>query len=375
MDGGAARLPGIRAIVLSVNGAEHTLLVEPRTHLADALREQLNLTGTHLGCEQGVCGACTVLIDGVPQRSCIAYAVDCEGSRVTTVEGFDVDETMAALRESFAAHHGLQCGFCTPGMLITARDIVLRLGAVDEARIREELSGNLCRCTGYVGIVDAVAAVAAGRTPAPAVAAREPAPLAATPAPVAAALAPAAAPSAPAAGGGAMLEETVHLAALPDAAWAALSDLRRVAACLPGAQLDTVKGERVAGSVALALGPIRARFAGEGTVRLDPTTRSGRLRGTGREGASRAEGEASWTVAPGAAGGSDLTVRLSWRLTGPLAQFGRAALVQDLVRRIAQDFARNLDALVAGAPVPAAQPVGLFAMLWAVLRGWLSGRR
>ncbi|MBS0559003.1 MAG: SRPBCC family protein [Proteobacteria bacterium] len=375
MDGGAARLPGTRAIVLSVNGADHTLLVEPRTHLADALREQLNLTGTHLGCEQGVCGACTVLIDGVPQRSCIAYAVECEGSRVTTVEGFDADETMAALREAFAAHHALQCGFCTPGMLITARDIVLRLGAAEDARIREELSGNLCRCTGYVGIVDAVAAVAAGRTPAPAVAAREPAPLAAAPLPVAGASAPAAAPSAPMTGGGAMLEETVHLAAPPDAAWAALSDLRRVADCLPGAQIDTVDGERVAGSVALALGPIKARFAGEGTVHLDPATRSGRLRGAGREGASRAEGEASWTVAPGAAGGSDLTVRLSWRLTGPLAQFGRAALVQDLVRRIAQDFARNLDALVAGEPAPAARPLGLLAMLWALLRGWLSGRR
>ena len=145
MGGGAIPLPKERAVTLSVNGAEHTLLVEPRTHLADGLREQLNLTGTRLGCEQGVCGACTVLIDGVPQRSCIAYAVDCKGSRITTIEGFDVDETMATLREAFSAHHALQCGFCTPRMQITARDIVLRLGEVDEARVREELSGNLCR--------------------------------------------------------------------------------------------------------------------------------------------------------------------------------------------------------------------------------------
>src|SRR5215472_13222542 len=165
MDGGSAQLPTLRAVTLSVNGAKHTVLVEPRTHLADALREQLNLTGTHIGCEQGVCGACTVLIDGVPQRSCIAYGVDCEGSRITTIEGFDADETMATLREAFSAHHALQCGFCTPGMLITARDIVLRLGEVDEARVREELSGNLCRCTGYVGIVNAVCAVVAGRAP------------------------------------------------------------------------------------------------------------------------------------------------------------------------------------------------------------------
>src|SRR6201986_4242652 len=130
-------------VTLSVNGGEHTLLVEPRMHLADALREQLNLTGTHLGCEQGVCGACTVSIDGVPQRSCIAYAVDCDGSDVRTIEGFDDDAVVAEWREAFSVHHGLQCGFCTPGMLITARDIVGRLGESDETRIREELSGNL----------------------------------------------------------------------------------------------------------------------------------------------------------------------------------------------------------------------------------------
>src|SRR3954468_2282076 len=155
----------MRPITLTINGAPTTLLVEPRTHLADALREQLNLTGTHLGCEQGVCGACTILLDGKPQRSCIAYAVDCDGSSVTTIEGFDADPTMSALREAFSAHHALQCGFCTPGMLVTARDIVLRLGEQPEARVREELAGNLCRCTGYVGIVDAVLAVPAGRAP------------------------------------------------------------------------------------------------------------------------------------------------------------------------------------------------------------------
>ena len=147
---------------LTVNGRAVEALVEPRLQLADFLRNELGLTGTHLGCEQGVCGACTVLIDGVPQRSCIAYAVDCDGGEVVTIEGFDGDAVMAELREAFAAHHGLQCGFCTPGILVTARDIVLRLGDVDEARIREELAGNLCRCTGYVGIVAAVRAVVEG---------------------------------------------------------------------------------------------------------------------------------------------------------------------------------------------------------------------
>jgi aerobic-type carbon monoxide dehydrogenase small subunit (CoxS/CutS family)/carbon monoxide dehydrogenase subunit G len=365
MDGGATSLPKMHAVTLSVNGAEHTLLVEPRTHLADALREQLNLTGTHLGCEQGVCGACTVLIDGVPQRSCIAYAVDCEGSHITTIEGFDADETMAALREAFSAHHALQCGFCTSGMLMTARDIVLRLGDVDEARIREELSGNLCRCTGYVGIVNAVRAVVAGRTPQSAAVVVPAAPLTSRAAPAVAHQPP---PAFSEANGGTMLEEVVHLTISPETAWAAVSDLRRVASCVPGVQLDSLDGDHVTGRMTLALGPIRASFSGEGIVSLDEASRTGRLRGGGRDGASRADGEMSWVVAPGRQSGSDVTVRLSWRLTGPLAQFGRAALVQDLVRRITQDFARNLDAMVAGEAPPPARPVGLFALLWALLK-------
>ncbi|HEX5328112.1 MAG TPA: (2Fe-2S)-binding protein [Acetobacteraceae bacterium] len=150
-------------VSITINGRSVRALVEPRTQLAEFLRDELGLTGTHLGCEQGVCGACTVLLDDAPARSCIAYAIDCDGSDVVTIEGFADDPLMAELREAFAAHHGLQCGFCTSGMLITARDIVARLGDVPEPRIREELAGNLCRCTGYVGIVAAIRAVAAGK--------------------------------------------------------------------------------------------------------------------------------------------------------------------------------------------------------------------
>ncbi len=362
-----------RALTLSVNGQARSLLVEPRTQLADALREQLNLTGTHLGCEQGVCGACTVLIDGVPQRSCIAYAVDCEGSEITTIEGFDGDATMMALRDAFSRHHALQCGFCTPGMLVTARDVVLRLGDVADARIREELAGNLCRCTGYVGIVDAVRDVAAGRVPQPRQA-RDTCVVSSLPQAEEATSGDTAAPSPPAGPerGETMLEQRVRLAAPPEAAWAALSDLRRVAACLPGAQIDMLEGERVTGRVALALGPIKASFAGEGRVVLDTAARSGTLTGGGRDGASRAQGEVLWEVAP-AATGSELRVRLSWRLTGPLAQFSRGALVQDLVRRMAQDFARNLDAMVAGSAPPPARPVAVWALVWRALKARLLG--
>jgi carbon-monoxide dehydrogenase small subunit len=146
----------MKTIQLTVNGQPVTGQVEPRTHLADFLRDHLMLTGTNVGCEHGVCGACTLWIDGAPARSCITYAVACDGADVRTIEGFEDDEVMAALREAFTAEHALQCGYCTPGMLATSRDIVLRLPDADEARVREELSGNLCRCTGYVGIVRAV---------------------------------------------------------------------------------------------------------------------------------------------------------------------------------------------------------------------------
>jgi aerobic carbon-monoxide dehydrogenase small subunit len=143
-------------IELRVNGRAVSESVEPRTHLADLLRDRMDLTGTHLRCEHGVCGVCTLLIDGQLARACITYAVLCQGADITTIEGLEDDSIIVALRRAFTAEHGLQCGFCTPAMLITARDIILRLPDADEARVRIELSGNLCRCTGYVGIVRAV---------------------------------------------------------------------------------------------------------------------------------------------------------------------------------------------------------------------------
>ena len=151
------------ALSLTVNGEAVAAEVEPRLSLADFIRERCRLTGTHLGCEHGVCGACTVLMDGEPMRSCITFAVAADGAEVTTIEGFDDDEPMAQLRDAFHRHHALQCGYCTPGMLVAARDIVLRLPDADEARVRLELAGNLCRCTGYMGIVDAILAVLEAR--------------------------------------------------------------------------------------------------------------------------------------------------------------------------------------------------------------------
>lgn len=143
-------------VKLNINDRWYQLTLQPRTHLADALRDHCGLTATHVGCEQGVCGACTVEVDGAPQRSCLQSAKRFEGRQIRTLEAYDHDPLMAQLRAAFSTEHALQCGYCTPGMLMTARDIVQRLPQADEARVCEELAGNLCRCTGYVGIVRAI---------------------------------------------------------------------------------------------------------------------------------------------------------------------------------------------------------------------------
>jgi len=142
-------------ITVRVNGATRTASAEARKTLADFLREDLDLTGTHLGCEHGVCGACTVIVDGRAVRSCLMLAVQAAGCEVTTVEGLADDGTLSALQQAFIDNHGLQCGFCTPGMLITLTEMLRENPQPTEQEVREALTGNLCRCTGYAGIVAA----------------------------------------------------------------------------------------------------------------------------------------------------------------------------------------------------------------------------
>ena len=139
-----------------VNGKKVKVDVEPRMTLVDCLRHKLRLTGTHVGCEHGVCGACTVLVDGAAVRACLMLAVQAEGSKVTTVEGLSHDEGLTPLQASFRKHHALQCGFCTPGMITTAHALLSEDPDCDADRVREVLSGNICRCTGYISIVEAV---------------------------------------------------------------------------------------------------------------------------------------------------------------------------------------------------------------------------
>ncbi len=147
-------------IEINVNGEEHHLVVEPRTTLLELLREQLFLTGAKEGCGEGICGSCTVLLDNKPVRACLTLAVEAAGHRVTTVEGLSDGETLDPLQEAFIDHGAVQCGFCTPGMLMSARALLLAEPQPDEKQIARALSGNICRCTGYTKIVEAVAAAA-----------------------------------------------------------------------------------------------------------------------------------------------------------------------------------------------------------------------
>ena len=151
-------------VELSINGRSLAVDVEPRRTLLDCLREDLRLTGTHTGCEHGICGACTILLDGEPVRSCLIYAVQADGRSLTTIEGLaQPDGTPGALQDAFCATHATQCGYCTPGMIIAAHALLEANPAPDEREIREAIGGNLCRCTGYQQIVEAIKLAAAKR--------------------------------------------------------------------------------------------------------------------------------------------------------------------------------------------------------------------
>lgn len=154
----------MKEVNIRLNGEAVSRAIDDRLSLADFIRDQCLLTGTHVGCEQGVCGACTLMLDGKPVRSCITLAVAADGMQVRTVEGYQGDGLMQSIRTAFNRRHALQCGFCTPGMLATAYDILSRIADLDRERIRAELAGNFCRCTGYLPIIQAIEDVHMQRT-------------------------------------------------------------------------------------------------------------------------------------------------------------------------------------------------------------------
>ena len=383
----------MNTIALHVNRRAVEVSAEPRTSLADFVRDKLDLTGTHLGCEHGVCGACTVLLDGVPARSCITYAVACEGADVTTIEGLDEDEVTTELRAAFTREHALQCGYCTPGMLVSARDLVLRLPDADERCIRVGLSGNLCRCTGYVGIVRAVQSViearrarniapqtGGGRTSlGPAGSGRatsdrsEPQPARQA---LAAASDRAAAGTIPDFTPATVLDQRFTLPHPPAKVFAMFDDIVGIAACLPGVSLTAPpKPERIEGVIRVRLGPIAASFEGAARVERDPATLSGCIVGIGTDQRSHSatQGEIRYRLVP-LEGGTATAVELSigYTLTGILAQVGRPGLVRDLARRLVAEFAGNLDRHMSGAPSGQAAPAEL--SFWSLASDVLRAR-
>ncbi len=374
----------MNTVDITVNGALQHATVEPRTSLADFLRDDLGLTGTHLGCEHGICGACTVLINGEIGRSCITYAVTCDGANIQTIEGLDDDPLMEALRQAFFEEHALQCGYCTPGMLITARDVIARHEQLTPDTIRRHMSGNLCRCTGYRGIVNAIARVAndpatnrqetpiTGLGPAPgpnkhhqtgpdtSSSARvrpthAPETLSAPPLthPIAT---PTSTPD-----DWLCVQQTFSLPHPLSRVWALVSDPERVCDALPGIALDgpAVDG-KVRGQATIKLGPIAPTFAFTGTYQIEENARKAIMTGDGndRRTRSRVKGRAQTQLIDLGNEGTEVRFEIAYVMSGPLAQFGRLGLVQDLITRMTKRFAHNVEAALShrsdsNAPAPA----------------------
>jgi carbon-monoxide dehydrogenase small subunit len=372
-------------IALTVNGKRINTMVEARTHLGDFLREQLRLTGTHLGCEHGVCGACTVLLNDKPVRSCITFAVACDGGDIRTIESFAKDDLMNRLREAFSREHGLQCGFCTPGMLITARDICIRKPGASEEKVRIELSGNLCRCTGYVGIVNAVKAVAGEQMMAQAAPdAKPPAPLhRSTPMP---AFVPAerqdvgrvAAEETVVRGTdeGMLIEEAVEVNVPVLAVWQALGDIPTAASCLPGAEILEHDARSAKGRISVKFGPMRAAFTGAATIERNDSDMTGSIRGAGLDSLSKTRAKGHLTYRVSSAAQKERTriqIQLRYNLVGPLAQFSRSGLVKDFAQRLMVEFAKNLNERITRPEAPRRQAelragALFFSVMWQKVR-------
>ena len=366
-------------INLTVNGLPTQVRAEARTSLADVLRGDLRLTGTHLGCEQGACGACTVLIDGVPARSCIGSVAALDGADVRTIEGMNEDPVMENLRQAFRQHHGLQCGFCTPGMLMTARDLVIRMPGASKDEIRLAMSGNLCRCTGYVGIVNAIHSVAQARN-----GTAEDAPQVSDIGPAGGghlssandsgvqtidALQPQKAKAqdeAPSLAGLSArrsqnetpLEPSVHHRFTLDFPLEEVAEkFRGVAfmiACIPGARLKAAHdGDVFEVTLKARMGPISTEFAGVAELEWNDDATEGTVHGRGHDknSATSARGEMIYELSSSDGGGTLVEVHIGYALSGALGQFARGAIVKQFVALIVDQFAANFERNMQGGTV------------------------
>jgi aerobic-type carbon monoxide dehydrogenase small subunit (CoxS/CutS family)/carbon monoxide dehydrogenase subunit G len=347
-------------VSFTVNGSPVSIRVPARMHLGDALRMHLGLSGTHLGCEHGVCGMCTVLIDGDAARACLVFAVQAEGSDVVTVEGLGTQDEQHPLQQAFSHHHALQCGFCTPGFLMSSYDLLSHSpDGVDPQTLPEEMSGVLCRCTGYRGILAAVTDVAEAHPEG------IPAPLNCAPRTLVGRTGAASAP--PAAPGEApvvdadeqtpreltrptgtptiTVEVTRQLSSPVADVWAVMDDVDRLARCLPGAEMTADLGEdRYRGRAKVALGPVRLALEGLAQItERDPADHRLALRAQGADtGGNRTAAEITLRAAATPEGTTELRADAAVFLSGRIAQFGRA-LAGDVSQRLFEQFADAVD--------------------------------
>lgn len=345
---------------LTVNGTPAVLRLPPRHTLADALRDHLGLTGTHLGCEHGVCGMCTVMVDGEAARACLLFACQLDGSEVVTVEGLGRPDALHPLQESFGHHHALQCGFCTPGFLMSSYDLLSHKPGIAEEEIPEELSGVICRCTGYRNIVSAVVETSREYpegVPEPGNCAHR-------------ALVGRAGGQAAGLPGGAegtsdaqradaasqdveivlpdsdptvSVEVTTDLDVPFEKVWRVLDDVHLLARCLPGAELtEDLGNEHYTGRARVAVGPIKLSFTGVAHI-TEHDRESGRIRVLAQgQDTGGAQTQADITlVAESTETGTGLQADAAVYLTGRIAQFGRA-LAGDISRRMFEQFADSV---------------------------------
>jgi carbon-monoxide dehydrogenase small subunit len=369
-------------VTFSVNGTPVSLRVPARMTLADALRERLGLTGTHLGCEHGVCGMCTILVDGDAVRACLLFAGQVDGSDLTTVEGLGKPDDLHPLQESFGRHHGLQCGFCTPGFLMSSYDLLSHEPDVDRKDLPEELSGVICRCTGYRNIIDAVDEVATNhRDGLP-----EPTNCghrtlvgrggggSTTPAGEAAAT-PDEAPeldqpqeiTLPSGEPTIAIELTSSLGSSLGDVGRVFDDVRLLARCLPGAELtDELGNEWYRGRARVALGPIRLSFNGIAHLLVHESDRMHVLAQGSDTSGGRAQAEIQLSAYPDGEG-TRLEAQARVFLVGRIAGFGRS-LAGDVSRRMFEDFASAVDQAARGEVPVTSKPPSAFRLLLDTIR-------
>lgn len=370
-------------VTMNVNGSEVSVSLPARVTLSDALRDHLGLTGTHVGCEHGICGMCTVLVDGQAARACLLFAVQLDGAEITTVEGLGRPDDLHPLQEAFGEHHGLQCGFCTPGFLMSSYDLLSHAPDVQREDLPGELSGVLCRCTGYRNIIDAVDQVAeshreglpgptncasrtlVGRTPAGTSGSGSRASEIADVAeeqghPEEIAL-PTGEPTI-------RVDVTSALSSSPEEVARVFGDIRLLSRCLPGAELtDDLGDDWYRGRARIALGPMKLAFHGLAHV-LEQSDSRLQMNGQGKDaGGGGAQAAITMVATPDGGSGTSLQATADVFLTGRIAGFGRS-LAGDVSRRLFLDFARALDQAAAGRePDVAARPPGALTLMWSAL--------